>query len=205
MAQQMIIDQPPEAVDKIYAQSLFAIAESEGGRDLLEQLAAEMAVLEESRSQDPQINEFFRSRIIPAAAKEAALRRGLDGRIHPLLLKFMLLAARKERLDRVIRMFNAFEHMLQEKFGRVEVDVYTRYPMPQSQVDALRDRLQQTLQREPIMHVYVDDKMIGGLRLQVGDKLIDATVDTRLRRMKDLLIEDGGNVVRDRIRGMLDE
>lgn len=204
MATLMIVDPPPDALDKVYAQSLFELAEAQGGRELLMELADEMDQIEETRGTDPQVTEFFRSKVIPATMKVEVLNRTFGGRITPLLLNFSLLMAKKERLDRIWRCFTAYKQMLDEKIGKVEVDVWTRFPMPQDQVDSLRAKLQAALKREPIVHVYTDEKMMGGMRLQVGDKLIDATVDTRLRRMRDLLIEDGGNVVRERINRLLE-
>lgn len=200
-----VIDSPPDALDRVYAQSLFELAQSMGGQQMLEELADEMDQFEETRGQDEQVTEFFRSRVIGATDKQAVLDRSLTGRINPLLQNFMMLLARKERLDRAWRIFTAYRIMLDEKFGKVEVDVYTRYPMPQDQADRLRDRLQSALMRQPILHAYIDEKMMGGMRLQVGDKLIDATVDSRLRRMRDQLSEHGGASVRERFDQIIED
>jgi F-type H+-transporting ATPase subunit delta len=198
MANNTYIDPPPDALDKVYAQSLFELAEGQGGRAMLEEMADEIDQFEETRGTDTQVTEFFRSKVIPAKAKVEVLRKTLSGRISPLLHNFMMLLARKERLDRVWRIFSSYQQMLDERFGKVEVDVWTRYPLPADQGEAIRRKLQDALKREPIMHFYTDDKMIGGMRLQVGDKLIDATVDTQLRRMRERIIEDGGSELRER-------
>lgn len=191
-----IIDQPPEALDKVYAQSLFELAEAEGGRERLDEISDEIDHLFELRGMDPQGTEFFRSRLIAAADKIKVLHASLDGKITPLLMKTMLLLARKERLDRMWRIFTAFQQMRDEKFGKIEVDVYTRFPLPQAELDRLRDRLQNVLKREPIMHAYLDEGMIGGLKVQVGDKIMDASITTTLRRMCDRLVENGADAVR---------
>ncbi|MBL8745038.1 MAG: ATP synthase F1 subunit delta [Phycisphaerae bacterium] len=193
-----IIDQPPEALDKVYAQSLFELAEAEGGRPRLEEISDEIDHLFELRGMDPQGTEFFRSRLIPAAEKIKVLQASLGGKITPLLLKTTLLLARKERLDRMWRVFTAFQQMLDEKFGKIEVDVFTRFPLPPEEVERLRVRLQNILKREPIMHAYTDEAMIGGLKIQVGDKIMDASITTTLRRMCDRLIESGSDAVRAR-------
>jgi F-type H+-transporting ATPase subunit delta len=198
------IDPPPDALDKIYAQSLFELAESKGGRAFLEELSQEIEEFEEMRGRDPQIMEFFRSRVIPAAAKVEALRKVLTGRVSPVLGNLLMLLARKERLDRVWRIFTAFSHLLDERFGKVEVDVYTRFPVPPDQGESLRQRLQDALKREPVIHFYIDPGMIGGMRVQVGDKLVDASIDTRLRRMREQLIDQGGSAVRGRMGNILE-
>jgi F-type H+-transporting ATPase subunit delta len=197
-AQQIeIIEGPPEAVDKVYAQALFELAEAEGGRQLLEELAAETQVLAET-TRTPDRREFFRSRIIPVAAKERVIRAALEGRIHPILFRFLIVLLRKERLDRIWRIFETYDTMMQERFGKVEVDVFTRYPVPQDYLTGLRARLQEALGREPILHSYVDETMIGGVRLRYGDVLVDASIATQLRKMREQFIEHGSNEVRER-------
>lgn len=205
MAAAQIIDQPPEAVDKIYALSLFELAETQGGRALLEEVADEVEQLREGRSRDPQVQEFFRSRIIPAPVKAGVLQRALGGKIHRLVLNLMLLLAKKERLDRAQRVFDAFDQLMQERFGKVEVDVYTRFPLGEGELGALRDRLQAVLKREPIMHAYIDESMIGGIKLQIGDKMMDASVATTLRRMREQLLEGGASEVRSRSGRIIEE
>jgi len=197
-AQQIqVIEGPPEAIDKVYAQALFELAEAEGGRQLLEELAHEAQALAET-TRTPDRREFFRSRIIPVAAKEAVIRKSLESRIHPLLFKFIVTLVRNERLDRLWRIFEAYDQMIQERFGRVEVDIFTRYPVPQDQLQALGARLQEALGREPVMHAYTDEKMIGGVKLLYGDVLIDGSVDTQLRKMKDKMVQHGTGEIRDR-------
>lgn len=198
MASTTHIDPPPDALDKVYAQSLFELAEGQGGQAMLESMADEIDQFEEMRGVDPQITEFFNSKVIPATSKVEVIRKSLTGRLSPLLHNFLMLLASKERLDRVWRVFTAYKHMLDERFGKVEVDVWTRFPLPPDQGAAIQQKLRDALKREPIMHFYTDETMIGGMRLQVGDKLIDATVDTQLRRMREQIIEDGGSEIRER-------
>lgn len=199
------IEAPPEAVDKIYAQALFELVEKQGGRALLEEINDEMEQLEEARARDPKVREFFRSRIISAGDKERVLGAGFKAHINPLLMNFVLLLARKERLDRTYPIFTAFDQMLQERFGRVEVDVYSRFPLSAEDIESIRATLASVMKREPVVHAYVDDKMIGGLRIQVGDKMLDATVDANLRRMRERIVDRGGGALRERIDRMFGE
>ena len=46
------------------------------------------------------------------------------------------------------------------------------------------------------MHPYTDPTMLGGVRLQIGDRLIDASLQTRLRKMRDQLADQGGSSLR---------
>lgn len=193
------IDLPPEAVDRVYALSLFELAEAHGGVARLEEIADEMEQLAETTRADAQTSEFFSSRIVTGADKARVLTSSLKGRISDLHLTFMLLLVKRERLDRYRRICTAFDQLMQDRFGKVEVDIFTRYPLDRSEVDAIRGKLQVAMKREPVLHAYTDDSMIGGMKLQIGDQLLDATIDAQLRRMRELLLQQGAGSLRARM------
>lgn len=196
---------PPEAVDRVYAQSLFELIEPDGGREGVESMSGELDELLELTRQMPELGGLFDSQIIASAKKQAALRAIFgDGRVSQMLLQFLLVLNRKERLNRFEPIATAFEELVREKFGRVEVDVWTRYPLASDQLENIRKRLQSVLKREPIMHSYTDEGMIGGVRMQVGDQLIDASIATQLRKMRKRLMEDGSSAMRDRFDAAID-
>ena len=82
----------------------------------------------------------------------------------------------------------ALDAIVQERFGRVEVDVFTAAPVGQSEIESIRKRLTETLGKEVVLHPYTDSTMIGGVKLQMGDQLIDGSVRAELRRMRDRLL-----------------
>jgi F-type H+-transporting ATPase subunit delta len=193
-----LFDGPAEAVDRVYAQSLFELADSAGGRERLEELSGEVDELGDFLRGQRELSEFMSSQIIPPDARDKSLRAIFEGKVSDLLLRFMLTLNRKGRLNRFLRIGEAFEEMVQEKFGRVEIDVYTRHALPPDQLESIKARLQTALQREPVLHAYTDPAMIGGVKMQVGDRLIDASIATRLRKMRDLMAGDGAALMRAR-------
>ena len=64
--------------------------------------------------------------------------------------------------------------------------------------------LHQAMKREPVVHAYVDESMIGGLRIHVGDKMLDASVDAQLRKMREKMMIDGSSTLRERLDHMYD-
>src|SRR5690606_26706842 len=118
------------------------------------------------------------------------------GRISDLTFRFLHVLNEKDRLNRLGDIVAAYDLLLQERFGRVEVDVYTASQIDQSQLEAIKHRLQAALGKEPVLHAYTDTNMLGGLKLQVGDQLIDASVATRLRKLRDKLTTQGAAKIR---------
>jgi F-type H+-transporting ATPase subunit delta len=51
--------------------------------------------------------------------------------------------------------------------------------------------LRKSLGKDPVMHFYADPAMIGGLKIRIGDQLIDGSVAAQLRRMRSALLDRG--------------
>ena len=154
-------------------------------------------VLELTRS-DAKFGEFLASLILPAKKRAVSLQQIFKGRVSDVTLRFLLVLNQKERLGHLPAIIAALAQMVQEAFGRIEVDVYTASPISQEELRDIHQRLQTVLKREPVVHAYTEPPMIGGLKLQIGDQLIDASVQTRLRRMRDKLTQSGGSELRSK-------
>ncbi|MGP1345900.1 MAG: ATP synthase F1 subunit delta [Phycisphaerales bacterium] len=194
-----LYESPPEAVDKVYAKSLFELAEGEGGRERLESLNGELDELVELTRSHADLSEFLSSRIIGTEERRGSLDTIFGGgRVSPLLLRFLQVLNSKDRLNRLLSIIAAYDQMVQERFGRIEINVYTRHPLAEDQKSSLAQRLQRAVGREPVLYAYTDETMIGGMKMQVGDRLIDASIRTQLRAMKELMSGEGSTLMRER-------
>lgn len=200
-----LIDTPPDALADVYAKSLALLAEQAGGRDAVERTLGELEVILELARADARFSEFLSSRVLPAADRGRSLRSIFTGRLDDLTLRFLLLLNDKGRLSHLPAIVASLDRMVQEKFARVEVDVTTASPLSPEDLRAIKGRLQAALGREPIVHPYLDESMIGGVRLQIGDRLIDASLATELRRLRDRLAESGPPRLRARATELTDE
>jgi len=187
-----LTDSQPDALAKVYANSLYDLAEAQGGRELVEDVLGSLEGILELARQDKMFSEFLSSRVLAMKDREKALRSILEGKIHDLVLRFLLVVNRKERLAHLA------------KFGRVEVDVITASPLDADQLESIRDRLAKTLSKDVIARPSVDPSIIGGVRFRIGDQLVDASVSTRLRRMRDMLTEHGAAEIKARAGRMID-
>lgn len=189
----------PDAVANVYARSLFDLAHESGGRGVVEGVLGELEDILEVARATPSFAELLSSRVVPANRREQSLRRILQGRASDLCLRFMLVLNRKDRLGSLPQIAEAFDAIAQQAFGRVEVDVITASELPAGEVPALRDRLSKALSKDVVVHTYVEPAMLGGVKLRVGDRLVDGSIQTRLRRMKDQLAGSGLASLRSRM------
>jgi F-type H+-transporting ATPase subunit delta len=85
----------------------------------------------------------------------------------------------------------------------VHVTVFTPGAMLGETLQQLvRDRIKAALGKEAVVAAEIDPEMIGGIKLRIGDRLIDGSVATRLRRMRQSAASSKGTWTRppDRVR-----
>ena len=200
-----LIDSPPDALAEIYARSLFELADGKGGRAAIEASLGELEDILELARENPRFGEFLASRVLPVMKRSASVEKIFKGKVSDLTLRFLQVVNEKGRLSHLPAIVAAFDRTVQDKFGRIEVDVYTASPINTEELRMIRERLQASLGREPIVHPYTDASMIGGIRMQIGDRLIDGSLSTRLRRLRDKLATDGAAEIRTRAQRIIDD
>ena len=87
----------------------------------------------------------------------------------------------------------------------MEVDLYTPAPIEDGQLEMIRSRVRAALGKEPVIYPYTDPDMIGGIKLRIGDQLIDASVATSIRRMRERLLSSGSATLHQRTARLIDD
>ena len=191
-----LIESQADAVSALYAKSLYELAESQGGRAKVEEVLAELQQIAELAKGDARFGEFLASRIVGVDGRAKAINTIFAGRVSQLTLNFLQVLNEKNRLQAFLAIASSLDELAQSKFGRVEVDVYTATAMLDSEKATLAQQMQAKLGREPVLHCYVDPTMIGGIRVQIGDQLIDGSLETRLRKVREQMASNGLPAIR---------
>jgi F-type H+-transporting ATPase subunit delta len=194
-----------DALATVYAKSLFELAEQAGGMDKIVEVASELDQIAELARGDRVFREFLSSPIVDRASRSKSLGNIFSNRVTDLTLRFLLVLNDKGRLGHFEAFVAAFDGMVQEAFGRIEIDLFTPAPMGEEQLEAIRSRIHASLGKEPVLHPYTDAAMLGGIKLRIGDQLIDGSVANRLRRIKNGLMTHGSTAIRNRIENIIEE
>ncbi len=193
-----------DALANVYARSLFELATDAGGTDKLVEVANELEQICELAREDKKINLFLSSPIVDVKARGKALSAIFTNRITDLMLRFLLVLNNKGRLNRLESIETAFDQLVQEAFGRIEVDVITPVAIDAELMATIKEKISTVLGKEPVLHPYVDESLLGGIKLRIGDQLIDGSVQTRLRKLREELKNNGGAAVRERFESFID-
>lgn len=194
-----------DEVGKVYAQSLFDLAKSAGGEDGLRSAADELEAVVECLRADRTFKEFLRSPIVDPERRAASIDKMFQGKLSDLVVRFLLVVNRKGRLGDLEGILAAYEALLEEAFGRVEVTVFTvdGKPLEGEGLQVATAEVERATGRRPVFHYLADPAMIGGIKLRIGDQLIDGSIATRLSRMRSQLIDGGEARIRTDIDSFL--
>jgi len=194
-----------DTLSRIYASSLYELADEAGGRDKILEVADELEQVCELVRSDRQFREMITSPVIDVSRRTDALGRIFGNRVTDLVVRFLIILNRNGRLAHLESIQAAYDQQVQEAFGRIEVDVITASEIDAEARNRIGERIKQALGKEPVMHAYTDPSIIGGVRLRIGDEMIDGSVATRLRRMGTALQQRGSQDIRTQINRFLED
>jgi F-type H+-transporting ATPase subunit delta len=121
--------------------------------------------------------------------RQSLLDRVFQGRVSPLMMKFLHVLAEKGRLGLLIAIAGAYQDLLDKRAGKVEVDATVAFRLDEATFESVRQRIGGALKKDVVLHQYVDEKILGGMVLRVQDKLIDGSVRTQLAAMRERILE----------------
>ncbi|NIL98581.1 MAG: ATP synthase F1 subunit delta [Planctomycetales bacterium] len=177
------IDVLGQRVGTVYAKALYDAAQGEAAAVIQEFQSLVGDVLDAF----PDFEKLLASPMIPADQKRDIVQRTLGGQISPLLLNFLRVVAKNERLGNLRAILGCLIDLHNQRSGRVRVDVTTATTLADSTAAALKDRIRSLLGREPELVVRTDPRLIGGLQLRVGDTVYDGSVLTNLQQLRSRL------------------
>ena len=175
------IDPGREHLGRVYAKALLAAAAEAGEESRVVEELQDFAwkVLESL----PKLKAFLESPRVTIEEKHAVLERAIGSRASVTLLRFLKIVARRGRMDALREMAVAARELYNEEQGIVAVTVRTAFPLEDTTVSQLEASLEKALGHKVQLRVEVDRSLVGGLVLQIGDRVYDGSAIARLQRM----------------------
>jgi F-type H+-transporting ATPase subunit delta len=164
-----------------YAEALF---EAAGGELAPTQhwLDALAAVAQEPRllqfAANPKVRADEVQRLIASVLAEPLPQRGVN------FLRAVLDNDRLAALPEVARQFRALANA---RSGRSDALIFSAFPIADGELAALKTVLEKRFGRQLQTQVHIDSDLIGGVRVVVGDEVLDTSVRARLQQMKTAL------------------
>ena len=167
-----------------YAEAAFELAQRERAleawRDDLDLAAALIG--------DERVAHFLDNPARPLAERSAVVDELLGKRVARGVRNMVMLLAQRGRIELLPAVVREFRRLYNEQAGVVTAVVTSAAPLTDEEVAAVRSRVEDMTGAKVELELVVDEKLIGGLSVRVGDQLIDASVRGRLERLREQLM-----------------
>ena len=178
---------------RVYAEALLATATHAKLADTVEEELT--AVADGVLKANPGIVAFFDSAAVSRTAKLPMLESAFGANASDLFKKFLGVLNQNGRLGLLRDIAASYAALRDVQANRIRIKVRTASPLNDAQTESLRSTLATTLKQEPILNVTVDPELLGGLVVQIGDRVYDTSVKSRLETLRTHLMTSGRHVL----------
>jgi F-type H+-transporting ATPase subunit delta len=169
-----------------YAQALLELADARG---VTQQVNDDLQSLVGVINSDAAFGHYLSDPTVGQVQREAVLDRVLgNGQTPATLVSFIKVLNAKNRLGDLTGIASAFKGLLDVRAGNVDVSVTVAQQLSADELENVRHRVSVKLSKNAVVTQTIDESIIGGLILKVGDTLIDGSVKTQLETIKKRLI-----------------
>ena len=158
-----------------------AVLDAGAGKDRLSRVYAEALMQEATKANEVDL---------VGTELDAVVRDVLAA--HPNLIGVL---NKNGRLGQIRSVRAAYQRLREQQSGLIRVLVKSASPLDDGQREHLKSTLAAQLKGEPVLDVKVDPELLGGLVIQIGDRVYDMSVRTRLQSIRAQLMDGGTSYV----------
>jgi F-type H+-transporting ATPase subunit delta len=169
-----------EEIAQVYARSLFEVAREQDKLDVVrEQLGQFADALGESR----ELEVFFFSPYFSTEEKKEGLDKVLHG-ADPIVRNFLAVLIENHRMPALMRVRREYDRLWQEVNRLLPVHVTSAVRLDEAVVARIGEEIGRQTGRRVQLSSTVDPDVLGGIVVQVGNSILDASIRTRLERLR---------------------
>lgn len=173
-------------VTKRYATALFDMATEENA---VERYASEIEVVLEAIEDAPEFVAVLQNQKVTLQDKIDVVENIFGEKLSTSIVGLMVLVVKKGRQDFLVPIFETFLEMVRTQKGILKATVTSAVPLSKPQLEAIQKQLVTNTKSEIEIETIVDETIIGGLIIRVGDKVVDASVAGKMQALKKQLSE----------------
>lgn len=169
-----------EEIARVYARSLFEVAKE---RDKLDVVREQIGQFADALDDNRDLQVFFFSPYFSTEEKKDGLRRAVDG-ADETVLNVLELLVENHRMPVIFRLRRAYDAMWEEENKLLPVQITSAVALDEAIVKRIGDEVGQQTGRRVELKSTIDPDVLGGIVLQVGNSILDASIRNRLEQLR---------------------
>jgi len=172
-------------IGKRYAE---ALADSIEDDSLLSPVLENLQVFQSAFEGQSQLAGFFANPAIPLEKKNSLVGVLCDRlKVEQRVRNLMLILSERKKILFLRYIAEDFEKIVDRRLNQVRVSVCSADKLTKDNIERLRSALSDNSGKTVLIDTHVDESLIGGVQLQIGDQVADATIKNRLTLLKQKL------------------
>jgi len=168
-------------VEMTYGKALFDAAKDV---NKIELILDEITGIQDVFVAEPDFYEFVNTPIISGAKKKAAVEKIFTGRISPEVLNFLYILIDKRRTKNFGKIIDQYQKIINVSEGVSSGDIYSVEALTEEQLLAFEQKTGKLIRKNVKLENKVDPSILGGVKIFVEGKIIDATIRKRLQDLE---------------------
>ena len=170
-----------KSVARRYAEAFFSIAQDAGKVD---EFQTELGQIVQSIKETESLGDYFAHPLVPAKEKKELATKLYAQVVSPITLNFLLLLMDKKRETYLETIYYEYQDMADESRNIKKAELVSAMPVPDEDLKTLAENLSKSTGKTIKLDLKVDPTIIGGVKIRIGDKIIDASVAKKLEMLK---------------------
>jgi len=168
-----------------YAKALFELSCEQ---QAVESVRKDLEGLVELLHQSKEWSIFVLTPVGSLEIRASVLERLLKDRVHALTFRFLVFIDQKRRMNLLASIYQDWLGLYDMAQGNVRATVVTSSPLDEQHLADLTSRLTKRFGKNVILSARIDPLIIGGLKIFIGDQVLDYSIETQLQRLKKRMI-----------------
>jgi F-type H+-transporting ATPase subunit delta len=165
---------------RVYAEALFDVAKEKGKLDAVRD---ELGQFADAVDGNRELQVFLFSPYFSSAEKVAGLKRAVSD-ADAELFNFLELLVEKQRMPEIFRIRRQLDELWKQENKRIDVTVTSAVTLEPAVVEKVGEEIERQTGQKVDLSSRVDAEILGGIVLQVGNKVLDASIRSRLEKLR---------------------
>lgn len=175
-----------KGIIKKYTQALYKVVVQE---DDINQISARLHILSSILKSVPKLNQLLITRRVGVQDKITILTNILGNKISYIEMDLMVLLMENGHVMLLGEIIKRFDYLLDKDSEVIKVLITSSSKISDGEVQRISTNIENNIQKKVNITTETDASIIGGLKLRVGNTLIDGSIYSRLQKIRETLIQ----------------
>ena len=172
------------SVATTYANALYDVASEVGKAD---RIAEEFEEIAELIQKERELYLLVSSPAVPVCDKQEVIEKLFTGKVSEELVNFLCVVVSKRRGTQLCNMAKQYRKIVNQHEGFATGTIISAIPLTEKQIENFEKQTSALIKENVRLVNEVDGKLIGGVKIYINGKLIDASISTELKNMREAM------------------